>query len=117
MNVIVLAPATETARCWQYAVENLDDSWSCLPVTSAAAVLPLLTEAEVLLVLPGLEGEKLLQAVGKRTPLAPPYILGGPDGPLPGVEELPGLLADWRESGRLPALCSYHLPLAAEMAH
>ena len=86
MNVIVLAPTIETARRWQYAVENLDDSWCCLPVTTAEDALPLLTDAEVLLVLPGGEGEKLLHAVETRPPIAPPYVLGGPDGALPAVE-------------------------------
>lgn len=116
MNVIVLAPMIETARRWQYAVEDLGDIWCCLPVTSAEAALPLLSEAEVLLVLPGGDGEVLLRAMEKRPPIAPPYVLGGPDGPLPAVEELPGLLADWRRAGRLPVLCSHHLPLAVEMA-
>ncbi len=116
MNVIVLAPKIETARRWQYAVENLGDSWCCLPVTTAEEALPLLTDAELLLVLPGREGGDLLRAMEKRPPIAPPYVLGGPDGALPAVEELPGLLADWRETGHLPALCRRHLPLAADMA-
>ena len=76
----------------------------------------MLTDAEVLLVLPGREGEKLLQTVDKRPPIAPPYILGGTDGQMPLVEELPGLLAKWRREGRLPGLCSRYLPLAMEMA-
>ena len=116
MNVIVLAPTIETARRWQYAVENLGDSWCCLPVTTAEEALPLLTDAELLLVLPGGEGENLLRAMEKRPPIAPPYVLGGPDGRLPAVEELPEVLADWRDTGHLPALCSRHLPLAADMA-
>lgn len=116
MNVIVLASDMETARAWQYAVENLGDSWRCTPVTTAEAALPLLLTAAVLLVLPGGEDTALLRAVEKRPPIAPPYILGGPDGPLPQVEELPTLLADWWKSGRLPVLCSRHLPLAQDMA-
>lgn len=116
MNVIVLAPSPETARHWQYAVENLGDSWCCLPVMAAEDALPLLPDAEVLLVLLCGDGETLLQMLEKRPPVAPPYVLGGPDGGLPAVEELPGLLADWREKWYLPALCSRHLPLATEMA-
>nr|MBR4280206.1 sporulation initiation factor Spo0A C-terminal domain-containing protein [Clostridia bacterium] len=116
MTVIVLAPDADMARVWQYAVENLGDSWRCMPVTTADAALPLLPGAEVLLVLPGGEGETLLGAVKKRPPVAPPYILGGQDGPLPQPEELPALLAAWRKSGRLPALCGRHLPLAQDMA-
>ena len=115
MNVIVLAPTLETARRWQYDVENLGDSWCCLPVTAAEDALPLLTDADALLVLPGVEGEKLVQMLEKRPPVAPPYILGGQDGRLPAAEKLPEMLAGWRE-GRLPVLCRRHLPLAADMA-
>ncbi len=116
MNVIVLAPTAEDAQTWQYAVENLDDTWCCIPVTSAEATLPLLTDAEVLLVLPGGEGDALLRVVENRPPIAPPYVLGGPDGPLPAAETLPALLAGWRKEGHLPAQCSRHLPLAESMA-
>lgn len=116
MNVIALAPTEELAQSWQYAVENLGDSWRCTPVTTAEAALPLLAGAEVVLVLPGREGERLLRAVERQPPIAPPYILGGQDGPLPPAEELPVLLAGWRRSGRLPVLCSRHLPLAEDMA-
>lgn len=116
MKVIVLAPTDEEAQAWQYAVENLGDRWRCLPVTAAEEAVPLLVGADVLLVLPGREGEKLLQMLEKRPPVAPPWVLGGQDGPLPLPETLPSLLADRRREGMLPALCSRHLPRAEAMA-
>ena len=116
MHVIVLAPTAEQGRRWQYAVEDLGDCWRCTPAVSAEAALTLLDGAAVLLVLPGGDGEQLLREAEKRPPVAPPYILGGQDGSLPLAEALPELLAGWRKAGRLPVLCSRHLPLAQDMA-
>lgn len=116
MEVIVLAPSTEIGQAWQYTVENLGENWRCTPVITAEAAFPLLAGAEVLLLLPGEERAALLARLEKRPPLAPPFILGGPDGDLPPAEKLPALLTAWREAGRLPALCRYHLPQAREMA-
>lgn len=116
MKVIVLAPTEQEAQAWQYAVENLGERWRCLPVTAAEEAVPLLAGADALLVLPGREGEKLLQMLEKRPPVAPPLVLGGQDGPLPLPETLPSLLADRRKAGMLPALCSRHLPRAEAMA-
>ena len=116
MNVIVLAPSADMGLGWQYALENLGADWRCTPVMTAEAARPLLDGAEVLLLLPGGESALLLARLEKHPPLAPPFILGGPDAPLPPAEALPGLLAAWREAGRIPVLCSSHLPQAREMA-
>ena len=116
MNVTVMAPSAGAALDWQYAVENLGDSWRCISAAAAEEAMRLLAETEVLLILPGGEGETLLRQLEKHPPLAPPYVLGGADGPLPQAEELPMLLAQWRKLGRLPCLCSRHLPLAQDMA-
>lgn len=116
MHVIVLAPTAESALRWQYAVENLGADWCCTPVAAAEAARPLLEVAEVLLLLPGRERDALLAQLERHPPLAPPYILGGPDGPLPPAEELPELLSSWREEGRLPVLYSRHFSQAQEMA-
>lgn len=115
-HVIALAPTMESALHWQYAVENLGADWRCTPVVTAEEALPLLAGAEVLLLLPGGESAALLARLEKRPPLAPPFILGGPDAPLSPAEALPALLAAWHGAGRLPALCRYHLPQAQEMA-
>lgn len=115
MNAIVLAPDQATALDWQYAVENLGADWRCLPVTTADEALQLMAAAEVLLILPGRAGEMLLQALENRPPIAPPWIFGGPDGPLPAAEELSWLLAERRRMGQLPAMCGRHLPLATDM--
>ena len=116
MKTIVLALTWELAQTWQFAVEDLGEQWHCSPACQAEDALALLPGQELLLILPGPEGEKLLRALDARPPIAPPWVLGGPDGPLPAAEELPGLLMAWRTEGRLPALCRRHLPLAQEMA-
>lgn len=116
MNVIVLAPTWSEALAWQYGVENMGEAWRCTPVTGAEAACSLLEGAQVLLLLPGRESDALLTLLERRPPLAPPYVLGGPDGPLPTAEELPRLLAAWRRSGRLPALHTRYLLQAQEMA-
>lgn len=116
VNVVVLAPAEGEGRQWQYTVEDLSDAWRCMPVTTAEAALPLLDGAQVLLLLPCAESDALLALLESRPPLTPPYILGGPDGPLPAVEELPGIMASWQEVGRLPALHDRQLARTKEMA-
>lgn len=116
MHVIVLAPTAEVGQTWQYAVEDLGDTWRCTPVMTAEEAISLLSGAEVLLLLPGAECDALLTRLERRPPLAPPYILGGPDGALPPAEELPALLAAWRIEGRLPVLHTRHLTQAREVA-
>lgn len=116
MNVIVLAPTAEAGQQWQYALEDLGDDWRCTPVLAAEDALPLAEGADVLLLLPGPERKELLALLERRPPLAPPYVLGGQDGPLPAAEELPVLLAAWQEQRRLPALHVRHLPQAQEIA-
>ncbi|MBE5810560.1 MAG: hypothetical protein E7318_06435 [Clostridiales bacterium] len=116
MHVIVLAPMAEVGQSWQYSLEDLGADWRCMPVTTAEAAYPMLADADVLLLLPGLERDALLAQLDRRPPLAPPYILGGPDGLLPPAEELPGLLAAWRRDGRLPVMHIRHLAQTQEMA-
>lgn len=116
MNVIVLAPTVAAGLQWQYAVENLGAGWRCTPFTSAEEAWLALEQAAVVLMLAGPECDALLARVQARPPLAPPYILGGPDGALPPVEELPALMTDWRAEGRLPVLHARHMPQAREMA-
>ena len=116
MDVIVLAPTTETGLNWQYAVEDLGADWRCMPVLTAEAALPLAEGADVLLLLPCPESDALREWLERRPPLAPPYVLGGQDGPLPTAEELPELLMAWQAEGRLPVLHDRHLPQAQEIA-
>ena len=116
MNVIVLAPSADMGLGWQYALENLGADWCCTPVMTAEAARPLLDGAEVLLLLPGGESALLLARLEKHPLLAPPFILGGPDGTLSSAETLPELLSAWRMEGRLPTLCSRHLPQAQAIA-
>ncbi len=116
MNVIILAPTTEVGQSWQYNLEDLGADWRCTPVTTAEAAYPVLAGADVLLLLPGGERDALLAQLDRRPPLAPPYILGGPDGPLPMAEELSALLSAWKAQGRLPVLHTRHLAQTREMA-
>lgn len=116
MDVIVLAPTTETGLNWQYAVEDLGADWRCTPVTAAEEAFPLLEGADVLLLLPCPESDALRALLERRSPLAPPYVLGGQDGPLPAAEELPELLMAWQAEGRLPVLHARHLAQTKTMA-
>ena len=116
MQVIVLAPTAEVGQSWQYNLEDLGADWRCMPVTTAEAAGPMLSGADVLLLLPGAERDALLALLEARPPLAPPYILGGPDGPLPPGEKLSALLLAWQAEGRLPALHTRHLAQTREMA-
>lgn len=116
MNVIILAPTAEVGQSWQYNLEDLGAEWRCTPVTTAEAASPMLAGADVLLLLPGRERDALLAQLDRRPPLAPPYILGGPDGPLPVAEELSALLSAWQVQGRLPVLHTRHLAQTQAMA-
>ena len=116
MNVIVLAPTAAVGQSWQYNLEDLGADWRCIPVTTVEEAFSVLSGAEVLLLLPGGERDVLLALLDKRPPLAPPYILGGPDGRLPPAEELPGLLSAWQAQGRLPVMHDRHLAQTREMA-
>ena len=116
MKVIVLAPTEKIGRAWQYGVEDLGHDWRCTPGQEAEAALALAEGADVLLLLPGPKAQALQALLERHPPLAPPYVLGGMDGALPGVAALPGLLASWRVKGRLPALHARHLLQAQEIA-
>ena len=116
MNVIVLAPTAAVGQSWQYNLEDLGADWRCIPVITAEEAFCVVADADVLLLLPGGEKDALLVLLDKSPPLAPPYILGGPDGPLPPAEELPGLLSAWQKQGRLPVLHDRHLAQTQEMA-
>ena len=116
MNVIVLAPTEEAGQAWLYAVEDLGADWRCTPCTAAEDALPLPPGTDLLLLLPCRESAALLACLERHPPLAPPFILGGPDGALPAAEKLPGAMAAWQAEGRLPALCNRHLPQAQQIA-
>lgn len=119
MECIVLAPAEEMGRAWQYAIENLGPDWRCSPAATGEHVRLLLKEwADLLLLLPCRESRELLSGLVCAPPLAPPFILGdaAPDGPLPAADQLPALLSDWRQELRLPALSARHLPATMDIA-
>ena len=116
MHVIVLAPMAETGQHWQYAVEDLGADWRCTPCTAPEEALPLLEGADVLLLLPGSAGAELLALLEMRPPLAPPYLLGGPDGPLCPAEALPEVMASWRAQGRLPVMHTRYMQQVEQMA-
>lgn len=121
MNCIVLARDEASGRGCQYTLEDLGESWRCVPVETAEQALPLLRSgAEVLLVQDCGESRLLLRLVAERPPLAPPYVLGlgmdAPDGRLPELTALPELLCTWRGAGRLPVLAERHLPATREIA-
>ena len=106
MKVRIVGPARE-ALWWQYQVEDLGEEWRCVPAGE-----------ELLLLLPGREGQLALRELLDAPPVAPPYMLGqgAPDGPLPPVHALPALMQSWRRELRLPAMAAHHLPRTEEMA-
>ena len=106
MQVRIAGPAREALR-WQYQVENLGEDWRCVPAGE-----------ELLLILPGREGQAALWELLTHIPVAPPYILGegAPDGPLQPVEQLPELMRRWRQELYLPAMAEHHLRSAARVA-
>ena len=105
MRVRIVGPARE-AVMWQYQVENLGEDWHCVPMGE-----------ELLLLLPGQEGEGALQELLAHPPIAPPFILGddASDGVLPPVEELPEFVLHWRKGVCLPAMAEHHLPMATQV--
>lgn len=120
MNCIVLARDEMSGRRCQYALEDQGESWWCTPAVRAEQAWPLLPGTEVLLVQPCREARLLLDALGERPPLAPPYVLGlgmdAPDGCLPDLSALPVLLRTCCREGRLPILAGRHLPATREIA-
>lgn len=121
MECIVLARDETSGRRWQYAVEDFGESWRCCPVTQAEQALHLVqTGTELLLMADGPQTRRLLDALEARPPLAPPYLIGldmdAPDGRMSALSELPGLLAAWREQGRLPVMAERHLRATRDIA-
>lgn len=121
MECIVLAKNEQTGQAAQYAIENLGESWRCLPLTRSEQALFLTqTGVDVLLLQACGESSSLLQLLTEHPLLAPPYILGmdmdGPDGRLPSPTALPGMLSDCRSEGRLPHMAFCHLSATEEMA-
>lgn len=121
MECIVLGQPEEAARKWQYAVEDLGADWRCAIAGSSVQAEALLRRpADVLLLLRGSESAALLTALSAAPPLSPPWVLGvgmdAPDGNLDDAAHLPGLLLDWRSTGRLPSLAERHFPLAQDIA-
>lgn len=122
MECIVLADTQARRTALQWALEDLGEDWRCVPFSQAEhALRHLQARAAALAVLsPGEASSALLDALHAQPLLAPPYLLGdgfpAPDGPLPPLPELPGLLARWRCIGCLPALCPLRLPEAEALA-
>lgn len=115
--VILMADAARGKAC-QLQVENLDETWRCSPVQTAAQAMAALHRAyaEALILGPGTEPEALLMMLQERPLLSPPYVLGdgtdGPDGRLADA----ALLETWKREGRLPVLCGLRLEETTALA-
>ncbi len=113
MEILVVSPSQPLRQMWLLAIENLGEDWRCRAFPSVEAALPQVPPG-------GVHALILLGAAwpSPRLPPAAPYVLGtgAPDGPIAAPEELPLLLAAWREDGRLPALALPHLPAAEKMS-
>lgn len=121
MECIVLSPDGRIGREWQYAIENMGDEWRVTPVyRGEQALVRLQTWADALILMDCRESRDLLHALTGVPLLTPPYILGvgwnAPDGTLLSPEELPVLLRRFRREGQLPALHTWYVPRATDVA-
>ena len=122
MECVVLADTQARRTALQWALEDLGEDWRCVPFSQAEQALRHLQArpVELAVLAPGEASSALLDALRTQPLLAPPYLLGdgfpAPDGPLPPLPELPGLLAHRRCTGGLPALCPLRQPEAEALA-
>ena len=121
MNFIVLTENMEIGRNIQYTLEDMEESWRCIPLTQAEQALSLLPSGmDVLLLFPCPESAALLQSIRTHPPLVPPYLFGmgmdAPDGNLSALDTLPEVLRRCRTTGQLPALSMHHLSITMEIA-
>lgn len=122
MECVVLADTQGRRTALQWALEDLGEDWRCIPCFQAEQTLHLLRTrgVELVVLTASPESAALLSLLHAQPLLAPPYLLGdgfpAPDGPLPPLPELPGLLEHRRCTGCLPALCPLRLPEAEALA-
>lgn len=122
MDCIVLAGSGERRMRLQWQLEDLGEDWRCLPATRPEQALQMLRGQWFDLVVATERNAcaALENALRAQPPLAPPCVLGegfaGPDGPLPALSALPGMIQARYADGLLPALSGLRLQETTALA-
>lgn len=113
-NVLLFADNPLTLVRLRAEVENLGEDFRCQTASTADEALFCLSREAVnaVLMLPCPAADVLTQALMRQPPLVPPFLLGGPDGELPNIAQLPA----WFSVARLPVLSAAHLPECTVLA-
>ena len=111
---LLLADNPLTLAQLRAEIEDLGEETRCQTALSAEEALFRLSQESVdaVLLLPCPAADCLTQSLIRHPPLAPPFLLGGLDGGLPEISQLPA----WFSVLRLPALAAAHLPECTELA-
>lgn len=111
---LLLADNPLTLAQLRAEIEDLGEETRCQPALTAEEALFRLSQESVdaVLLLPCPAADCLTQSLIRHPPLAPPFLLGGLDGELPEISQLPA----WFSVLRLPALAAAHLPECTELA-
>ena len=111
---LLLADNPLTLAQLRAEIEDLGEETRCQTALTAEEALFRLSQESVdaVLLLPCPAADCLTQSLIRHPPLAPPFLLGGLDGRLPGISQLPA----WFSVLRLPALAAAHLPECTELA-
>ena len=106
---LLLADNPLTLAQLRAEIEDLGEETRCQTALSAEEALFRLSQESVdaVLLLPCPAADCLTQSLIRHPPLAPPFLLGGLDGRLPEISQLPA----WFSVLRLPALAAAHLVL------
>ncbi len=111
---LLLADNPLTLAQLRAEIEDLGEETRCQTALTAEEALFRLSQESVdaVLLLPCPAADCLTQSLLRHPPLAPPFLLGGLDGRLPEISQLPA----WFSVLRLPALAAAHLPECTELA-
>lgn len=111
---LLLADNPLTLAQLRAEIEDLGEETRCQTALTAEEALFRLSQESVdaVLLLPCPAADCLTQSLIRHPPLAPPFLLGGLDGELPEISQLPA----WFSVLRLPALAAAHLPECTELA-
>ena len=115
---VVLSTSPAIREGYLLALENLSDTWRCVPCGDAESAYQAAREADILILCPGRASEALLARLAARPMASPPYLLGDCLGhplldgrvSLRSVADLPAWLERREQAGLLPRLAVARLP-------
>ena len=76
LNGVVLSTNPAVRENYLLAVENLGDTWRCVPCGDAESAYEAAREADILILCPCRASEALLTRLAARLMASPPYLLG-----------------------------------------